>query len=55
MGPVDSRWASLKDLGRRELTALLPLAVLIIALGLFPGLALGLMDTTLAEMTAQFQ
>jgi len=55
MGPVNSRWASLKDLSRRELSALLPLAVLMVALGLFPSLALGLMDTTLAEMAAQFQ
>jgi NADH-quinone oxidoreductase subunit M len=55
MGPLNPRWADLKDINRRELVAAVPLAVLMIALGLFPSLALGLMDTTLTEMAAVFR
>ena len=55
MGPVNPKSATLKDLGWRELVAIVPLAVLIVVLGLFPSLALRLMDTTLTEMTAVFR
>ena len=55
MGPVDPKWAGLKDISRLELAAVLPLAVLMVVLGLFPSMALGLMDATLTEMTATFR
>jgi len=55
MGPVNPKSAILKDLGWRELVAILPLALLMVVLGLFPSLALRLMDTTLTEMTAVFR
>jgi len=55
MGPVNPKWTGLKDVGGREMAALLPLVVLMVVLGLFPSLALGLMDTTLTEMTAHFR
>jgi len=54
MGPVDPKWASLKDISGRELVAIVPLAALMFVLGLFPSLALRLMDTTLTEMTTVF-
>jgi len=55
MGPLNPKWADLKDMDRRELVAVVPLAVLMVALGLFPSLALGLMNTTLTQMTALFR
>jgi len=55
MGPLNPKWADLKDINRRELVVAVPLAVLMVVLGLFPSLALGLMDTTLTEMTAHFR
>jgi len=55
MGPLNPKWADLKDINRRELVAAVPLAALMVVLGLFPSLALGLMDTTLTEMTAHFR
>ena len=55
MGPLNPKWADLKDINRRELVAAVPLAVLMVTLGLFPSLALGLMDTTLTEMAAHFR
>lgn len=37
MGTLPERWARLRDLGRRELAVLLPLAALLVALGVWPG------------------
>jgi len=55
MGPADPKWTNLGDINKRELVAVVPLAALMFVLGLFPSLALRLMDTTLAEMTAVFR
>ncbi len=55
MGPVNPRWVGLKDIGGYELVAVVPLAVLMVGLGVFPSLALGLMDSTLAQMAALFE
>jgi len=51
-GEVDERRPGLRDLDARELTAVVPLAVLTVALGVFPGLALGLTDATVRAMSA---
>ncbi|CAN5258821.1 NADH-quinone oxidoreductase subunit M [soil metagenome] len=51
-GTPDPRWAGIGDLSGRELTATVPLAVLTLALGVFPGLALSLSDGTIRNMTA---
>ena len=55
MGPLNPKWAGLKDMNGRELAATVPLAVLMVALGLFPSMALGLMNTTLTQMAALFR
>ena len=55
MGPVNPRWVGLKDMGGYELVAVVPLAVLMVGLGVFPSLALGLMDSTLAQMATLFE
>lgn len=44
MGDVPERLARLPDLGRREALALVPLVVAFVALGLYPRLALDLID-----------
>ena len=54
MGPLNPKWASLQEISGRELAAVVPLAVLMLALGLFPSLALGLMNATLTHMAALF-
>jgi len=51
-GTLDARWAAIGDLSRRELTATAPLAVLTVALGVYPSLALSLSDQTVRAMTA---
>ncbi len=55
MGQLNPKWANLKDIEGRELVAVVPLAVLMVVLGLYPSVALGLMDTTLAQMAALFE
>lgn len=45
LGETPSRFAALPDLDRRELAAVLPLVALFVALGLYPRLALDLIDS----------
>jgi NADH-quinone oxidoreductase subunit M len=54
MGDVDPRWANLKDIGGSELVVILPLAALMLILGLYPSVALGLMNETMAQFAALF-
>ncbi|HEX2185361.1 MAG TPA: NADH-quinone oxidoreductase subunit M [Chloroflexota bacterium] len=51
-GTLDARWTTISDLRRRELTSAVPLAVLTVALGVYPSLALNLSDETIRAMTA---
>ncbi|MDQ3708742.1 MAG: NADH-quinone oxidoreductase subunit M [Actinomycetota bacterium] len=51
-GELDARWKGMSDLGGRELAATVPLAILTVVLGVFPGLALSLTDATVRAMTA---
>jgi len=51
-GELDERWKGVRDLDGRELAAAVPLAILTVALGIFPSLVLGLTDTTIRAMTA---
>jgi len=44
LGEPGERWAGLRDLGARELAALVPLIVLTVALGVYPRLALDLIS-----------
>jgi NADH-quinone oxidoreductase subunit M len=44
LGETGERWRGLPDLGRRELSALVPLIVLTVALGVYPRLALDLIS-----------
>ena len=44
LGDPGARWGGLRDLGGRELAALVPLIVLTVALGVYPRLALDLIS-----------
>jgi len=55
MGPLNPKWATLQDIRGRELVAVVPLAVLMLILGLFPSVALGMMTATLTQMAAIFK
>jgi len=51
MGEANPRWeGKMPDLTPRELVTLVPLALLTIALGVYPSAALGLMDATIANL-----
>ena len=54
-GTLDARWAGIPDLNWRELLAAVPLAVLTLALGVYPNMALDLANETILAMTALAQ
>ncbi len=54
-GQLNPRWADLKDMSGRELVTVVPLAVMMVGLGLFPSVVLAIMDTTLTHMVAVFK
>ncbi|HEV2357112.1 MAG TPA: NADH-quinone oxidoreductase subunit M [bacterium] len=47
-GPFNARWAGLPDLDRREAWTLAPLAVLMIAIGLYPAPVVGTLNAAMA-------
>jgi len=49
-GDLDDRWKGMADLNGRELAASVPLAVLTVALGIFPGPVLSLIHATVRAM-----
>ena len=46
LGKLNEKWADLKDLDKRELIMFIPLTILIILLGVYPSLALDIMNTS---------
>jgi NADH-quinone oxidoreductase subunit M len=54
-GPANPRWLHLTDLKPREIAAVAPLSLLIVALGLAPRAALGLLSATISHMATLFQ
>ena len=55
MGPLNTRWADLSDLTGREIAAAIPLALLMIALGLYPQPVLSITHTTVEELARIFR
>jgi NADH-quinone oxidoreductase subunit M len=58
LGPVSAQSATLHDLNRREMACVIPLALAVFVIGLYPSLMLDLMDasvTTLVQDLAQAQ
>lgn len=53
LGAVNGKYASLPDLSAREAVSLAPLAVLVVALGVYPHPVLNIMRATLASLNAQ--
>ena len=49
-GPLNPRWAAMPDLTTGERIALAPAIALIFALGLYPQLILGVINTTVIQM-----
>ena len=52
MGPFNSKWEDLKDLSTREILVMAPLVFLMVGMGLFPSMALQMMNATLTHMVA---
>lgn len=53
MGEVSEKNMQLQDLSRRELWVITPLVVFIFAIGLFPGVFFGLMNSSVGQVVAQ--
>jgi NADH-quinone oxidoreductase subunit M len=55
LGPFNAKWeGKLSDMNAIELTAVVPLAILTIVLGVYPRLALDLMDVTVTDLAKLF-
>jgi NADH-quinone oxidoreductase subunit M len=50
LGPMDTKYATLPEINGRELFTLVPLAVIVVVLGLFPSLVLNLMKCSMGEL-----
>lgn len=50
LGQPNEKWASLPDINGRELFTLIPLAIIVIVLGIYPSLMLDLMTTSLNHL-----
>ena len=50
LGKPNEKWAGLPDINGRELFTLVPLAVIVLVLGIYPSLALDLMTTSLNHL-----
>ncbi len=50
LGPFNTKWEELKDMSFRELVAVVPLTVLTVLFGIFPGWVLSFMDFTMNAM-----
>ena len=55
MGNFNPKWEDLQDMNVREMVIIVPLAVLMVGLGLFPSVALNLMKETMVNMVALIQ
>ncbi len=52
LGPLNERYASLPDISAREALTLVPLAIIVVALGVYPMPMIELIDATLATLNA---
>ena len=50
LGPLNAKWASLEDMTTRELVSIVPLAILTVAIGVWPGWVFDLMNVTIIHM-----
>ncbi|MEX2089608.1 MAG: proton-conducting transporter membrane subunit, partial [Bacteroidota bacterium] len=50
LGQPNEKWAGLPDINGRELSALVPLAVIVIVLGVYPGLMIDVLTSSLNHL-----
>lgn len=50
LGQPNEKWSGLPDINGRELAALVPLAIIVLALGIYPSLMIDLMTTSLNHL-----
>jgi NADH-quinone oxidoreductase subunit M len=50
LGPLNPKWETLPDMNARQLLTTIPLILLMIVLGLFPGIVLGPMNNTVIHL-----
>ena len=50
LGQKNEKWGALPDINGRELAALVPLAIIVMALGVYPSLLLSSMSTSLNHL-----
>ena len=50
LGPLNEKWKSLPDMTARELAMLVPLTILVLAVGVYPLLVLGLQEPTVLAL-----
>ena len=50
LGPVNEKYAGLPDIGPREALTLLPLAILVLGVGIYPGPILELMTSSVGQL-----
>jgi NADH-quinone oxidoreductase subunit M len=50
LGKPNDKWMNLPDISARELVALVPLAVVVIVLGIYPSLMLDMMTSTMNHL-----
>lgn len=50
LGPFNTRWENLEDMNGRELIATVPLAIMMVVLGVYPMLALAPMSASIAHL-----
>ncbi len=51
-GPLNEKWAELPDLDKREYAMLIPLAVIVIFLGIYPSAMLNIMNTSVNTLVS---
>ncbi len=53
LGKQNEKWISLKDLDAREYTMLVPLAIVVVVLGVYPSIMIDLMNTSISALVEQ--
>jgi NADH-quinone oxidoreductase subunit M len=55
LGPFNNKWSGLTEINARELASILPLTAMTVVLGVYPKLALDVMNSTLVYMANMFK
>ncbi|MDD5209990.1 MAG: NADH-quinone oxidoreductase subunit M [Elusimicrobiales bacterium] len=55
LGPFNEKWAALKDIGFREMVAIVPLVILTVVIGVWPKFCLDLIDPTITYLVAMIK